>query len=288
MTKLPVVAVIPAHNAAKTLPLLLNELIAQKYDDIYVIDDASTDNTAEMVKKYAPKVKLIEGQENVGSGANRNRIIGRTSKAVLHFIDADMRLLSKNTPQIIRSIKWPKGTAFIGGMVRNPDGTQNPFNYGNRPHFFASFVIGGLQYVIWLIGLGNRPIGRFLRKLFSPLLRRFPEIYEIPKSKRVYWVAESNMLIKSDLFEEHGGFDPDFRYAEIEDFALRLYREGYHGRFDPRVDAIHASNDNMLKSSNKRLTARKQFNNKHGKLVYLIPPLADYFEGRKTQKRYHK
>lgn len=135
--RLPVVAVIPAHNAAKTLRPLLDELIKQKYDGIYVIDDASTDNTVKVVKTYGSKVKLIKSSENVGSGANRNRIIGRTSPAILHFIDADMQLLSKNTPNIIRSIEWPEGLAFVGGLVRNPDGTQNPFNFGLRPHFFA-------------------------------------------------------------------------------------------------------------------------------------------------------
>src|SRR5690348_5301063 len=107
MKHLPVIAVIPAHNAAHTIRPLLNELIKQKYNDIYVIDDASTDNTVSIVKSYGTKVNLIENSENVGSGANRNRIIGRTDKAIIHFVDADMQLLSKNTPQIIRSLKWP-------------------------------------------------------------------------------------------------------------------------------------------------------------------------------------
>jgi glycosyltransferase involved in cell wall biosynthesis len=290
MSKLrtPVIAVIPAHNSTKTIRPLLDELIKQKYDQIFVIDDASTDSTTQVVRSYKNKVQLIQGTENVGSGANRNRIIGKIPKSIIHFIDADMNLLSKKTPEIIRDIKWPMDLAFIGGMVRNPDGTQNPFNYGMRPHLLASIIIGGLQYLIWLIGRANKPTGRFLRKFFQPLLHRFPEIYETPKSRRVYWVAESNMIIKSDLFERHGGYDPRFRYSEIEDFALRTYRSGLHGRFDPRIDAMHASNDNILKSGKKRVKARKEFNKKHGRLVYLIPPLSDYFAGRKTQKRYHK
>lgn len=282
MVKLPVVAVIPAHNAAKTLPALLDELIAQKYDDIFVLDDASTDDTVKVTKSYGSKVKLVENDENVGSGANRNRIIGRTDKAILHFIDADMKLLSKNTPEIIRTIDWPQNLAFIGGMVRNPDGTQNPFNYGLRPHFFRSFIIGGIQMAIWSIGLYSRPAGRFLRKFFSPLLSTFPNIYGPYKARRIYWTAESNMLIKSDLFAEHGGYDPIFRYSEIEDFALRLYKHGYHGRFDPRIDAIHASNDNVFKSSKKRHTARLQFLKKHGLLAYFIPPLSDYLYRRRA------
>lgn len=286
--KVSVIAAVPAHNAAQTIRPLLDELITQGYDDIFVLDDASTDATAKIVKGYAPAVKLIQGEENVGSGANRNRIIGHAPAAIIHFIDSDMKLLSKNTPAIIRKIEWPDNVAFIGGMVRNPDGTQNPFNYGSRPHFFRSSFVGGLQFLVWSAGLANLSLGKFLRKLFQPILRSFPEIYEAPKPRRIYWTAESNMIIKSDLFERHGGYDPQFRYSEIEDLALRLYRSGLHGRFDPGIDAIHATNDNILKSGKKRMEARRRLNQKHGRLVYFLPRLSDYLDGRKTQKRYHK
>jgi glycosyltransferase involved in cell wall biosynthesis len=284
-----VIAAIPAYNAAKTLSQLLDELIIQKYDKIYVLDDASTDNTVEVVKRYGNKVHLIENDENVGAGANRNRIIGHTAdNTIIHFIDADMQLLSKNTPEIIRSIKWYPGLALVGGMVRNPDGTQNPFNFGPRPRLLRSVILGGLQFIIWRVGRANIPLGKFLRNFFNPLLKDFPKIYKSQKERRVYWVAESNMVIKASLFEKIGGYDPRFRYSEIEDLALRLHRKGQHRRFDPRVDAIHASMDNLFNSRKKRYEARKQFYKKHGLLVHVVPTLADYLEGRKTQKRYHK
>jgi N-acetylglucosaminyl-diphospho-decaprenol L-rhamnosyltransferase len=288
MSKIPVVAAVPAYNSAKTLRPLLKELISQKYDGIFVLDDASTDSTVKIARSFGPKVRVIEGNENVGAGANRNRIIGQSNPAIIHFIDADMQLLSQDTPNIIRSIKWPQNTAFIGGMVRNPDGTQNPFNYGNRPNYFVSFFIGGLQFIIWLIGRLYTPAGRFLRNIFSPLLKQFPNIYKEPRARRTYWVAESNFIIWSDLFAKHGGYDPQFRYSEIEDFALKMHRNGMHGYFYPEVDALHTSWDNVLKSGKKRNQARKRFTKKHGKLIYFFPRLADYFETLKTQKRYHK
>lgn len=59
-TRLPVVAVVPAHNAADTLPTLLDELIKQRYDKIFVIDDVSTDGTVKVVRSYGSKVSLIK------------------------------------------------------------------------------------------------------------------------------------------------------------------------------------------------------------------------------------
>ncbi|HET7827536.1 MAG TPA: glycosyltransferase family A protein, partial [Candidatus Saccharimonadales bacterium] len=215
MKKVPVIAVIPAYNAAKTIRPLLAELISQRYDDIYVIDDASTDSTVRTVQQYAPKVKLIKNGQNVGSGANRNRIIGKVEPSILHFIDADMRLRSKDTPDTIRRLKWPKRAAYIGGLVRNPDGSQNPFNFGPRPHLLTGIFQGGLQFIIWLIGRLNWTAGKVLRRIFSPLLKGLPDIYAKQLPRRTYWVAESNMLVKSEEFAGHGGYDPRFRYSEI-------------------------------------------------------------------------
>lgn len=285
---LPIIAVVPAHNNANTLPGLLEELIRQSYSDIYVIDDASTDDTVKVIQKYSPKVKLIENQKNVGSGANRNRIIGKTPPAILHFIDADMRLLTQKSPEIIRQIEWPKNAAFIGGLIRNPDGSQNPFNFGPRPHIITGIFQGGLQFIIWAIGRLSWQVGKFLRFLFSPLLKGLPNIYTKQHPQRVHWAAESNMLVKSEEFAKHGGYDPRFKYSEIADFALRIHRKGQHGYFNPNIDALHDSWDNVLKSGNKRRKAHKKFLEKHGRLAYYLPPLSDYLAGRKTQKRYHK
>jgi GT2 family glycosyltransferase len=288
MKKLPIIAAVPAYNNADTISELLDELIKQKYDGIFVIDDASSDDTIKVVKSFGSKVKLIEGGQNVGSGANRNRIIGKTPPAIIHFIDADMRLLSKNTPDIIGQIKWPKSAAYIGGMVRNPDGSQNPFNFGPRPHILTGIFQGGLQFVIWLIGRASWPAGKVLRLIFSPLLKGLPNIYINQRPQATYWVAESNMIVKSEEFAKHGGYDPRFRYSEIADFALRIHRKGRHGYFTPNIDVLHLSWDNVLKSGKKRRNAQKQFLEKHGKAAYYFPPLSDYLAGRKTQKRYHK
>lgn len=283
-----VLAVIPAHNSAKTLPRLIDELIRQNYDDIFVVDDASTDNTVKLLmKKYRNKVKIIEGVENVGSGANRNRIIGRVNDSIIHFIDADMVLLSKDTPGLIRSIKWPDDVAYIGGVVRDTSGRQYPYNYGPRPHILTVFQ-GFIQFFIWTVGKLSIRVAGFLRTLCSPLLRGFPNIYVSPRKRHAYWVAESNMIVRSDFFAEHGGFDPRFRYSEIEDLSLRMHQKGKHGYFVPEIDAMHLGNDNVLRSVGKRYEAHKQFIDKHGRLARYLPFLSDYLGTRKTQKRYHK
>lgn len=280
---LPVVAVIPAHNAAKTLPVLLDELIRQEYDRVVVIDDASTDNTVKIARSYGAKVLLIKWRSNVGSGANRNRIIGHVENSILHFIDADMKLLSKNTPVIIRSMRWFKNTGYIGGMVRNPDGSQNPFNYGPRPSYVA-LIQSVLQYVVWQVGRWHRLPAWVLRAITHPILHAWPNIYRSPKRCRTFWTAESNMIIRSSTFEKVGGYDPMFQYSEIVDFALRLHRLGMKAFFDPSVDTQHNTIDNILHRRKQRYIARKQFIKKHGRLHLVAPRIYDFLLAKMTRR----
>jgi len=285
--KLPIVAVIPTYNAANTLPRLLDELIRQKYDKIFVIDDHSTDNTVEVVKSYEGKVQLIEGEENVGSGANRNRIIGHTDKAILHFIDADMQLLSRNTPQIIRSLKLANNTAYVGGLIRNPNGEQNPFNYGPRASLVTTLQ-SWVQYAIWFLGRYFRPLASILQTSLQPMLHNWPNIYRKPRPRQTFWAAESNMVIKAEMYERLGGYDPIFKYSEITDFSIRLHRLGLKTYFNPNIDALHDTIDNILYRSPEKHAAFLKHIQKHGYWAFVIPKVGDHLAGRKTQKRYHR
>src|SRR6266404_580688 len=91
---LPVVVAIPAYNAEQTLGNLLPQVLEQEYDRVYVLDDRSTDHTLDIAYSFGRDVSVVHGEKNVGSGANRNRIIGKIGPSVIHFLDADVTLNS--------------------------------------------------------------------------------------------------------------------------------------------------------------------------------------------------
>ena len=72
--------IIPAYNAAKYLPTAIESVVAQTFEDwrILLVDDGSTDDTAEVVSPYVeqlgPKLKYIK-QNNKGLPAARNTAI---------------------------------------------------------------------------------------------------------------------------------------------------------------------------------------------------------------------
>jgi len=73
-------------------------------DEIIVVDDGSTDNTEDVVKKYFPRVRYIR-QENQGVSAVRNLGIEKSSGNWIAFLDSDDAWLPKKLERQIQALK---------------------------------------------------------------------------------------------------------------------------------------------------------------------------------------
>jgi len=82
--------VIPAHNAAHFIKETLDSALAQTYPavEVIVVDDDSTDETAEIVQAYGKQIKLLR-QQKQGAAAARNLGIRQAQGEYIAFLDAD-------------------------------------------------------------------------------------------------------------------------------------------------------------------------------------------------------
>ena len=100
---------IPAYNAAAFLPRLLQSVAAQTrpFDEVWVYDDCSTDNTVEVARGLGARV--IRGDENRGCTYGKNALANETACDWIHFHDADDELL----PEFVeRARTWISGDAY--------------------------------------------------------------------------------------------------------------------------------------------------------------------------------
>ena len=91
VSDLPLVSVvIPAYNAAATLPDTLDSVLAQTYPhiEIVVVDDGSRDGTPDVLARYAPRVRGIR-QVNGGLAAARNAGLAAAQGQFIALLDAD-------------------------------------------------------------------------------------------------------------------------------------------------------------------------------------------------------
>jgi glycosyltransferase involved in cell wall biosynthesis len=111
--------IIPAYNAGKHIKRALDSVLGQSLSDIEVIvvNDGSTDDTAEIVAGYPdPRVKLVS-QENGGTMAARKTGIGNFSGDYVLFCDAD-DLLKPDALQNLYSAAMENGADIVKGKVR--------------------------------------------------------------------------------------------------------------------------------------------------------------------------
>lgn len=83
--------VIPLFNKAPYVKRAIDSVLAQTYRDfeLIIVDDGSTDGSAELAAEYADERVTLMSQENAGPGAARNRGVSASTGNLLAFLDAD-------------------------------------------------------------------------------------------------------------------------------------------------------------------------------------------------------
>ncbi len=191
MQSKPLVSIIiPTFNRKRFVAEAIDSCLSQTYDqvEIIVVDDGSTDGTADFLRvKYGDSVRLLVGS-NQGPGIARNRGIAEARGEFIHFLDADDRLHEE------------KIKIGIDVFRRFPDVCVL------YTHFQFVASDGGTP-------LETPAFERFSDDVFCELLRQTG-----------CRILTSSSMFRASALRAVGGFadDPKFRSAEDWDLFLRL------------------------------------------------------------------
>lgn len=85
-----VTVIVPAYNAAHCLSAAIESVLGQTYKnlELIVVDDGSTDQTREVVRRYGDQIRYIQ-QDNAGPSKARNNGIRATDSELIAFLDSD-------------------------------------------------------------------------------------------------------------------------------------------------------------------------------------------------------
>jgi cellulose synthase/poly-beta-1,6-N-acetylglucosamine synthase-like glycosyltransferase/peptidoglycan/xylan/chitin deacetylase (PgdA/CDA1 family) len=134
----PVSVVVPAYNEAVVIARTVGSLAASDYPDfdIVVVDDGSSDGTAEIVESLGLPSVWVVRQPNAGKAAALNAGISQTSGEVVVMVDADTIF----EPETLRRLVQPFADPAVGAVSGNA-------KVGNR-----STMLGRWQHIEYVIG----------------------------------------------------------------------------------------------------------------------------------------
>jgi GT2 family glycosyltransferase len=229
----------PANNPVVTLAVvswntqsLLAECLESLREDAFagfveawVVDNASSDGSAELVRTRFPWAKLIASTENLGFGRAVNEVANRTSSDWIVPANADVRLSAGALRGLLAEGERHPEAAVLAPRLILPDGTTQHSVY---PFPTISFT---LAYAFGVIGLSKRLARHWcIDGGFDP-----------ERSQEVAWAVGAFLLVRRSAWETVGGFDDcQWMYAEDLDLGWRLRRAGWTARYVPEARVFHA------------------------------------------------
>lgn len=199
--------------------------------EVWVVDNASSDGTAEAIRQHFPSVCLLESGENLGFAAANNlalRTLGfPDGRDLPHYV----LLLNPDTlirPGALR--------ALLDGLESSGAGLAGArLVYGDGSFQHSAFAFPGLaQLVIDLF-----PVPARLRE--SRLNGRYPRnLYAGNQPFEVDHPLGATFLLRREVIQQTGLFDEQFYlYCEEVDWALRIRAAGWRVVCVPSAEVVH-------------------------------------------------
>lgn len=190
--------------------------------EVVVVDNASGDCSAEMVREEHPGVRLIKNSSNVGFAAANNQAYEASRGRYLLLLNSDTIVTDGALSTMVRWMDEHPECGACGPMLLNEDETLQP-SWSTLPTVWDDVLcrldrrVNGVDYSLM-------PVSELSR--ISPLC--------------VGWVGGACLMVRHDTIERVGVMDQGyFMYCEETDWCWRISSAGYEVHYVPSARVIH-------------------------------------------------
>jgi hypothetical protein len=209
--------VIVSWNCADLLAGCLHSLArhaAGQVLEVWVVDNASSDQTLSMLRDRFPQVRVIANRENRGFAAANNQAIRQAAGRYVFILNPDTVVEEGAVRKLREFLEQHAEAGMAGPRIHCADGSLAP-TAARRTYSLAA--------ALWLTSLrldGVPLLGGWLRKrLMSP--------YDFNRTQPVEAISGAAMLVRRELLQRLDGFGECFSHCgEDIDLCVRVLRSG--------------------------------------------------------------
>ena len=204
----------------------LREHAADLRPQVVVVDNASADGSAELVREAFPEVTLLANAENRGYAAGNNQALDAAPADYKLLLNPDVQVQAGSVQYLVRFLEEHPAAAAVAPRLRYPDGrVQLTCRTFPTPD------------TVWYDAL-------LLSRLF-PRSRTFGKYrmtwWDYADERQVEQPMASALLLRAAALAQVGGFDESFPlFFNDVDLCRRLRDAGWEIWFTPRAEMIHA------------------------------------------------
>lgn len=223
--------VIVNYNASTYLTQCVEAVLIQA-GVVIVVDNASTDSSLTLCQQnfaHEPRLKIIRNQNNLGFAAACNIGYQATKSDYVLFLNPDCVLAADAVAEMLKVLQADKAIGMVGGLLVNPDGTEQGGGRRAIPTPWRSFVRAFGLY---------RFAHRWPKLFFDFYLHQQP----LPGQPiEVEAISGACMLVKRAAVTEVGLWDESyFLHCEDLDWCMRFRGKSWKIMFVPSAKVIHA------------------------------------------------
>jgi GT2 family glycosyltransferase len=199
--------------------------LGERLLEVLVVDNASTDGSAEMVRAEFPDIRLIANDVNRGFTAANNQGLALSQGQYLLLLNPDTEVGDNALEVMIGTMEEHPEVGGLGPRLLYPDGTLQP-SRRRFPTFGTALVESTIVQEWWTDN-------RFLHRYY---MTDTPEEALQP----VDWVVGACLLVRHEAYQQVGGLDEGFfMYSEEMDWCRRLKDAGWQVVYQPAASIVH-------------------------------------------------
>jgi hypothetical protein len=192
--------------------------------EIVVVDAASADGSAEMVRAEFPGVTLIASADNLGYSRGNNLGLRAARGRYLLILNPDTEVVDDALAQMGAYLDAHPDVGLLGPQLILPDGTIQPTR-----RRFPTLATGFFEST-WFQPLAPR---RLLDRYYARDLRDDAVV-------EVDWIVGAALFVRRAAYEQVGGLDEGFfMYSEELDWCRRMKAAGWKVVYFPQARIIH-------------------------------------------------